>query len=127
MNNIHANLIIQNWELSLSATILHYLNKTYTDLGLYVLYPSLAGPYAHSWSTLKGLSLALQFNPKSDLSYEQLVDFHNKLKTTPKIYNDAIGQPLSERDRIIDYSGELYDALPIISDELFPGSSSRSW
>ncbi len=123
----YASTIVENWELSLTATILHYLNKTRVDLAVYQIYPILFDDYAYSWSTLKGLSLALQFNPQSKLSYEQLNDFQNKLKTTPKIYNDPETKPQSEAGRITDYSADIYQALPIFSDILFPGRNTRDW
>ena len=123
----YANLVIENWELSLAATIIHYLNETRIDLAVYQIFPLSPENYAHSWATLKGLSLALQFNPQSTLSYDQLLEIHTALKTTPRIYNDPVSKPQDELKRITTYSNDIYEIGNIIGDTLFPGKSIRDW
>ena len=94
---------------------------------MYQIFPLSPENYAHSWATLKGLSLALQFNPQSTLSYDQLLEIHTALKTTPRIYNDPVSKPQDELKRITTYSNDIYEIGNIIGDTLFPGKSIRDW
>ncbi len=113
-----ALLISTNWESSLAATIIHYINLT----AYYTLqYPALEAPYAKYWSTLKGHALALQFNPNSTLSTQDLIDLHELIRQLPEVKLDS--------SKLVNYSIQLSTTTRnIITDGFkFSSMNATSW
>jgi len=65
---------IQNWEKALAATIIHHLNLAAKQASLYKADSDDYNEteYFDNWSTMKGYALALQFNPDTSISQEDL-------------------------------------------------------
>lgn len=81
------DLAVDGWERALAATAIHYFNDTLQDM--------LAEEYNFSdhtkhWGELKGFLLALQFNPRSQVSDEDLLTIHEMVGTAP-LFPGAMG------------------------------------
>ncbi len=92
------DLAVDGWERALAATAIHYFNDTIKD--------TLAGEYnfadhAKHWGELKGFLLALQFNPRSQVSDEDLLTIHELVGTAPVFPSEA---------GVISYVDDLIEA-----------------
>lgn len=70
------------WEKSISATVIHYINKTIADLNN-INDGVPTADLAKHWSELKGFLLGLQFNPASPLSDADFVAVNNLVGDQP--------------------------------------------
>ena len=66
--NGYAQQAILNWEKSIAATAVHYINDTTADLEKFGTEEFSFTDVAKHWSELKGFVISLQFNPDSPLS-----------------------------------------------------------
>lgn len=76
------DIAVDGWERAVAATAVHYFNDTIQDM--------LAADYsfadhAKHWGELKGFLLTLQFNPRSQVSEEDLQTIHELVGTAPVI------------------------------------------
>jgi hypothetical protein len=74
------DLAVDGWERALAATAIHYFNDTIKDTN--------AEEYSFNdhtkhWGELKGFLLALQFNPRSQVTDEQLQAIHDLVGVVP--------------------------------------------
>ena len=76
------DLAVRGWENALAATAVHYINDTLQDLNDDA---SAFADLATHWSELKGFVLALQFNPRKQLSDAQLVELNNLIGGAPAL------------------------------------------
>ncbi|MCR9160195.1 MAG: DUF4856 domain-containing protein [Nannocystaceae bacterium] len=80
------DIAVDGWERSLAATAIHYFNDTIKD--------TLADEYSFAdhtkhWGELKGFLLALQFNPRAQVSDEDLQTIHEMVGTAPLFPTDS--------------------------------------
>ena len=112
-----ATKIINSWERVNAANAIHLINKN-ASLIQFVESSVLSSSYAESWSNLKGLSLALQFNPYNTLTKEQLTDLHG-----------YIGQyPVTSITAINTSSKQFYSAVQIFQNHYgFSQAERENW
>ena len=65
--------------------------------------------HAKHWSELKGFALGLQFNPRSPLTTENFVAFHDKVGDAPVL-------PSATQEEIDAYVAALKEARDILKD-----------
>ncbi len=92
------NQAVTAWEKVLVATIVDALNNTVQHIDTSAPLEELA----HDWSTMKGLSLGLQFNPHTALSTEQFVQIQDLIGQFPKTNGQYIDDLLSVRQVLVD-------------------------
>ncbi|WP_185964397.1 DUF4856 domain-containing protein [Aliikangiella marina] len=79
------DIVLEYWEKSISATVVHYINDTLADLDALGTNDFNYADLAKHWSEMKGFALNLQFNrlsPLSDANYTQL---HNLMQDAPVV------------------------------------------
>ncbi len=125
----HRNVIVSNWEMAVAATAVHYINDTLKDMAKFgEMVPKLDEngaeekdengetvmvhtysftTHAKHWSELKGFALGLQFNPRSPLSTEDFVAFHDKVGDAPVL-------PSATQEEIDAYVVALKEARDIL-------------
>lgn len=86
------------WEKVLVATIVEALNNTVQQIDTSAPLEDLA----HDWSTMKGFSLGLQFNPHTLLSTEQFVQIQDLIGQFPKTNGQYIDDLLAVRQVLVD-------------------------
>ncbi len=98
-----ARTATSSWEMSISATVVHYINATLVDLEA-----AKAGmadgedrgftleAYAKHWSEAKGFALWFQFNPHSPMDRDTFVDLHDLLGSQPGWAPDTDGSDIDE-------------------------------
>jgi hypothetical protein len=110
------DIAVDGWERAIAATAIHYFNDTLQDM--------LADEYSYDdhtkhWGELKGFLLSLQFNPRSQVSDEDLTDIHALVGTAPAFPGDMgsaqyIADLVEARGMLADAYG--FDAA-LIGDE----------
>ncbi len=86
--------VLDAWEKSISATVIHYINDTRADLerlrtdDVEFSYTDLA----KHWSEMKGFALNLQFNRLSLLSDEDYTELHDLMGDTPVLSEANIAE-----------------------------------
>jgi len=91
------------WEMSISATVVHYINDLIADL----LSDASVSDVAKHYSELKGFSLSLQFNPRSMVSSADFATFQNLIGESPYETEATayIADLISARDILMDSYG----------------------
>lgn len=83
------DIVLEFWEKSISATVVHYINDTRSDLADIGTNDFSYSDLAKHWSEMKGFALNLQFSrfsPLSDADYTQL---HTLMQDAPVVSDDA--------------------------------------
>ncbi len=83
-----ANIITGSWERVIAAQLIHYLNLNATDVLYYGQIESYDNRYAKNWAFVKGYALALQFNPNSIVTEDELIDLHILIGQQPEVRTD---------------------------------------
>jgi hypothetical protein len=99
--------VVDAWERALAASAVHYLNEVLVDMGRFDTADYVFVDHAEHWSELKGLALALQFNPRSPLDDAAFVELHTLLGDAPVL---ATATP-AERDA---YRAKLREARALL-------------
>ncbi|MEM9103344.1 MAG: DUF4856 domain-containing protein [Pseudomonadota bacterium] len=92
------NIVINNWEMVIVATIVHYINDSLQDIRKFGTPEESFADYAKHWSELKGFALGLQFNPFMKLTKEEFAVIHDQIGTQPVLSN----APQADRDAFVD-------------------------
>ncbi len=78
------------WEAAIAATVVHYVNDTLQDMAAIGTADYSFGSHAKHWSELKGFALSLQFNPRSSLTDDELIELHDLIGTAPALEGDDL-------------------------------------
>ncbi|WP_144392377.1 DUF4856 domain-containing protein [Pleionea sediminis] len=86
------DIVVEYWEKSISATVIHYINDTLADLNSLETAEFDYSNLAKHWSEMKGFALNLQFNPHSPLTDAQFTELHSLLQDAPVVSEADIEQ-----------------------------------
>ncbi|MGC6510061.1 MAG: DUF4856 domain-containing protein [Myxococcota bacterium] len=103
----YRNIAVDNWDHAVAGTVVHHLNNVLEHMSQFGSSNYDFEAHATSWSTMKGISLGLQFNPRSTLSDNDFSTFHN-------LVGDAPTLPNAGNTNISNYIGDLESARSII-------------
>lgn len=102
------DIIVENWEKAISATVVHYINDVLADMDKFGTVDYSYADHIKHWAEMKGFALGLQFNPRSPLNEGTLfADFHALVGERP-VLPDAAAQDIS------DYEQALLDARDLL-------------
>lgn len=78
-------IVLNNWEKSIAATVVHYLNAVKTDMGTLTETSNATNSLTLSghWGEMKGFAMGLQFNPFKMISTDQLTQVLTLLGPAP--------------------------------------------
>lgn len=102
-----AIVAVANWEKTIVATVIHYINDTIADMDNYGTADYSFTDHAKHWSEMKGFALGLQFNPKSTLSSAGFDKVHELMGTAPV---------LGPGGGLADYKTKLIEARNVLKD-----------
>lgn len=97
------------WEGAIAATVVHYINETLQVMELFGAQGYDFLEHAKVWSELKGFGLWFQFNPRSPLSDQEFVRFH-------QLVGDAPVLPDASQEEIEAYKASLLEARGLLGD-----------
>ena len=102
------DIIVENWEKAISATVVHYINDVLADMDRFGTVDYSYSDHIKHWAEMKGFALGLQFNPRSPLNEGTLfADFHALVGERP-VLPDAASQDIT------DYRQALLDARDLL-------------
>lgn len=101
------DIALLNWEKSIAATVVHYINDTLADMEAFGTDGYNYVDHTKHWGELKGFALGLQFNPRSAVSDSDFQSFHDKVGVRPVLPNDS-------QDNIDAYEQALLEARDIL-------------
>jgi hypothetical protein len=80
-----AELALNNWENSIAATVVHYINDVIADMEKFGTEDYSLASHAKHWSEMKGFALGLQFSPVdvAQISLDDLKAVHAKFTEAP--------------------------------------------
>ena len=81
------NTAVDNWDHALAGTVAHYLNEVLDHMNNFDTSDYDFEAHATSWSALKGISLGLQFNPRSTFTDTNFYTFHSLIGDAPVLPN----------------------------------------
>lgn len=121
---VQADIILENLEKVIAASIIHNINKTVSSIDDALLdgdlseFDSLEFDYYQNWSSLKGMSSTLQFNDKPTITKENLI-----------AVSDYIGDlPIVEGQNYAARKFDLEAARDIIRDTYgFAEANAAAW
>lgn len=109
---------VEAWELSIAATVVHYINDLNADLDNVGSDDFDYETVAKHFSEMKGFALGLQFNPYSPLTDAQFEEVHT-------LFKDA---PVFTADNVAAYQADLIKARNILEDALdFDAENVANW
>ena len=91
MNDLLAqrDIVVEYWEKSISATVVHYINDTLADLNALETADFNYDDLAKHWSEMKGFALNLQFNRFSPLTDQDYALLHTLMQDAPVVSPEA--------------------------------------
>ncbi len=104
----YSNKILTNIERLTIGNLIHHLNLIKYNAQFYLLGDEFKRDYFTAWSSSKGIALALQFNPSSILTKDQIADINNLIGSSPRTNSSSIGNYLREIDDVIILLRETY-------------------
>lgn len=104
------DIIALNWEKTIAASALHYINDMLQDLTAIADGQGSYSDYAKHWSEMKGFALSFQFNPRSPMSDTDFAAFHALVGDAP-VLPDAEG--VTEED-VTQYRQDLIAARALL-------------
>jgi len=112
------DIVVDAWERSISATVIHYINDTHADLDNLGTDEFNFEDAAKHFSELKGFALGLQFNPFSSITTAQFEEIHTLIRTSPELDSTAVAA----------YQADLMTARGIIATALsFDAENVENW
>lgn len=78
-----AVLAMDEWERLIAASVIHYINKTFTDVTSYGSASFDFAKLAKHFSEMKGFAFAFQFNPNSRMSASEFERLHQLIGDQP--------------------------------------------
>ncbi len=104
---IQRDIVVQNWEMAIAATVVHYINDVIQDMNAFDTDDYSFASHAEHWSEMKGFALSFQFNRNSPLNPADFAALHQHLGGTPA---------LPGQESIDAYREALLDARTIVGD-----------
>lgn len=108
------DIIVENWEKAVSATVVHYINDTLGDMADFGMADYSYADHTKHFGEMKGFALGLQFNPRSPLHEDNdgdgTVDFeqlHGLIGQKPVLPDDT-------DQAIEDYEADLLAARALL-------------
>lgn len=95
------DIAIGAWEKAIAATVVHYINdvlQVMADFDTAAYDHGRFLEHAKAWSEMKGFALMFQFNPRSPLSREDFLSFHQRVGDAPVL--PAAGETVAEEYRV---------------------------
>jgi len=115
---VQRDIILDRWERSIAATVIHYINDTTADLEALGTDEFNFEDTAKHFSELKGFALGLQFNPHSPITDEQFEQFHTLIGDKPEL----------DTANVEAYLEALEDARDILQNALsFDAENVENW
>ena len=78
-----SNRLLNTWEKALVAKLISHMNDTVNEGNTLKITKIHHNEFIDAWSNLKACALALQFNPSSPISVEQLTEMHSDIGKYP--------------------------------------------
>ncbi|WP_127717220.1 DUF4856 domain-containing protein [Halobacteriovorax sp. HLS] len=114
-----ANKALGNWEKTLAAVTIHYINSTISQMDAYGTKAYLFTNHAKFWSEMKGFALSFQFSPVSIMSDAQFDELHTLLADKPALHKNGL-------DTVVKYKSDLTKARELLNSiYAFPTTSSN--
>ncbi|MBY5979077.1 DUF4856 domain-containing protein [Ferrimonas balearica] len=100
-------IALENWEMAIVATVVHYINDTHADLAKLAAADEAFSysDLAKHWSEMKGFALGLQFNRMTPLTDAQFEQLHSLIGDMPVMSGD-----------IAAYQADLMTARQLLAD-----------
>jgi len=105
----YTNRILVNIEKLMAANLIHHLNEIKYTAKFYLLGDDYKRNYFTAWSNSKGVALALQFNPNSTLSRDQLIEINDLIGGKPQTSSNSIANYLKDIDETITILRDTYN------------------
>lgn len=87
---VYRDTVLDAWEMSIAATVVHYVNDTLGDLAACGTDGFDFADYAKHWSELKGFALGLQFNPRSPVGTQDFDAVHMGIGDRPVLCDGGV-------------------------------------
>jgi len=75
--NNQASIICKNWERAIAAQLIHHLNLSSQYISYFGQTSFLDAAYAKNWAYAKTYAIALQFNPNSIITFDELTEIES--------------------------------------------------
>ena len=95
------------WEKVIAATVVHYINKTISEMDSFGSADYLFKDHVKYWAEMKGYALAFQFSPYSPMHKRVFLALHEKMGNQPVLMDRS----KSERD---SYKASLLKARDLL-------------
>ncbi len=105
----YTNKILTNIEKLMIGNLIHHLNQIKYTAKFYLLGDAFKRDYYTAWSNSKGAALALQFNPNSTLSRDQLIEINDLIGGKPQTSSNSIANYLKDIDETITILRDTYN------------------
>jgi hypothetical protein len=118
-----AELALNNWENSIAATVIHYINDVMADMDKFGTEEYSLASHAKHWSEMKGFALGLQFSPVgvAQISLDDLKAVHEHFAEAPVLST-------ATAEEIADYKAALLDARTILKTAYsFSAENVANW
>jgi len=100
------DVIVNNWEKTYAATIVHYINELLQDMANFDTDDYSFTGHAKHWSEMKGFALGLQFNPNALMSIDNVIAVNT-------FFGDQPVLPTASVNDIAEYKTNLLSARTI--------------
>ena len=117
LGRIHEKLI-KEIERLLAAISIKYINEINRVIPYYRISDAYKKQFFSAWSTLKATTLALQFNPQSSLTYEELTELHDFIGNYPETSENFMSNYLKDLEKAKEKLINVYS---------FSGENADSW
>lgn len=102
------DIIVENWEKAMAASVVHYINETLADTDALGTADYDFVTHAKHWSEMKGFALGLQFNPRKTISDADFAMLHDLLGDAPALTTNAAGGYRDDLLAARDLLGTVY-------------------
>ena len=104
------------WEKTIAASVIHYINKTMSEMSQWGTDEYLFKDHAKYWSEMKGFALAFQFSPVSLLSDKGFDLVHSLMRDKPVLGHASPEEITTYKEQLLEARGILAEAFEF-SDE----------
>jgi len=108
------DIIVENWEKAISATVVHYINDTLGDMDDFGTGDYSYADHTKHYGELKGFALGLQFNPRSPLHDDNDGDGTTDFEQLHDLIGDKPVLPDASAQEIADFETALLDARALM-------------
>jgi Domain of unknown function (DUF4856) len=118
---------VAGWEAVLAASAVHYVNETLVDLGRFGTPEYDFVDHAAHWSELKGLALALQFNPRSAVNDADFDTLHTLIGLAPVLPDADPAEVAAHRVALLEARALLGDRFGFAIENLGDDDGANGW